>query len=87
MILVDWAEATGIPYATLKSRVRSYGWTIARAVETPVNAPRVTSRMLTHNGMKLPMCEMARRYGLDPRTVAGRLRKGLSVEESLRPVN
>ncbi|HVM91765.1 MAG TPA: hypothetical protein VMT67_03080 [Terriglobales bacterium] len=33
--LKDWAKETGIAYATLRCRIRDYGWTIERAFSTP----------------------------------------------------
>ena len=36
LTVVEWSEATGIPANTLRMRVNSYGWTIDRALTTPV---------------------------------------------------
>lgn len=42
-----WAEESGIPYHTFMKRINSYGWSITKALETPVrshkrDAPRST---------------------------------------------
>lgn len=36
MPLIEWVEKTGIKYSTLRSRVFVYGWSVERAIETPV---------------------------------------------------
>lgn len=38
--LIDWAKRLGIDYQTLKTRIRSYGWTPERALTTPVQVHR-----------------------------------------------
>ena len=35
--LIDISESTGVPYKVLWNRVYQYGWTIERAIGTPVN--------------------------------------------------
>jgi hypothetical protein len=39
LVLGDWAEVSGIPYRTLKYRIRN-GWTIGRAVTQPAKECR-----------------------------------------------
>lgn len=34
--LADWADSTGIPYATLNKRINKLGWEIDRALTTPL---------------------------------------------------
>lgn len=34
--LIVWAERTGIGYSTLKNRIRNYGWSVERALTTPI---------------------------------------------------
>ena len=41
--LVDWAEELGIKPITLHARIRQYGWSVERALTTPVKA-RKTKR-------------------------------------------
>lgn len=36
LCMMEWAEITGIPYHTLKRRINKYGWSIEKALETPV---------------------------------------------------
>ncbi len=36
LLLIEWAERTGINHATLSSRVNQYGWSIEKALTTPV---------------------------------------------------
>lgn len=40
MILADWSKFTGLPYNTLKSRLKQLGWTAEKALSTPTkNTP------------------------------------------------
>lgn len=41
--LTQWASESGIPLATLWARLSKYGWTIEKALTTPVNAHRKPS--------------------------------------------
>lgn len=34
--MAQWAEETGLPYSTIKSRINKHGWDIGRALSTPV---------------------------------------------------
>jgi hypothetical protein len=38
--LAEWSRRFQIDYDVLKSRVRRYGWTIEKAIETPVKNRR-----------------------------------------------
>lgn len=38
--LAEWAERTGLPYHTLKARLSRYGWSLERAMATPVDQGR-----------------------------------------------
>lgn len=38
--LVQWAEKAGIRYSTLRSRIFIYGWSVEKAIETPVRERR-----------------------------------------------
>lgn len=83
MILADWARFLGIEKNTLRSRIFQYGWSAEKALSTPINAPRKNSRFLTFRGETLPMCDWARRLGLDYKTLKSRLRAGWSIEKAL----
>lgn len=86
MLLPDWARETGMPLQTLKARIRQYGWTIERALTTPIGAPRINSRMLTINGRTQPMCQWAREVGIDYQTLKRRIQQGIAPERAIMPV-
>lgn len=46
MLLGDWAESLGIPYGTLQQRLGAYGWSVERALTTPVGP--------SHRGRRCP---------------------------------
>lgn len=83
LILSDWATETRVSYELLKRRVLTAGWSITRAIETPVNAPRRNSHFLEFQGERLPLSDMARKYGIIPQSLMTRLRKGWSLEDAL----
>lgn len=45
MTMVEWSEETGIPYGVLNARINGYKWNAARALETPVSAPRADNKL------------------------------------------
>lgn len=85
MYLVEWAKEINVTLATLEKRVRIYGWSIERALTTPVGAPKRTSRMLTLNGKTQPMVQWAKELGINYRVLKSRLHRGDSMEKALRP--
>lgn len=42
--LGKWAEEKGIPYSCLANRINSYGWSVDRALETPLNMKKSLAR-------------------------------------------
>lgn len=39
--LLKWSEEKNIPYEVLRARIKNYGWTIERALETPVKCKKL----------------------------------------------
>lgn len=37
-LLIEWAESLGFSYETLYNRLKCYGWTVGRALSTPVRS-------------------------------------------------
>jgi len=76
----EWADTAGIPRKTLEKRVSKYGWTVERALTTPVNAhhERLTFRGETHSVKK-----WADISGLNCSTIHHRLDNGWTVEDAL----
>jgi hypothetical protein len=40
LTMVEWAEDAGIKWCTLNARITRYGWSVERAITTPVQATR-----------------------------------------------
>lgn len=70
--LVEWAEITGIPYETLRSRIRD-GWTDKKALTTPVGAHRY---LIAFNGETYSIPEWADKLGVKYVTLKKRIKKG-----------
>lgn len=83
LLIVEWAEETGIPLAVLRSRILVYQWTVERALTTPPGSPRKTSRMLKYNGEAKPMVQWAKDLGLDYKKLKSRIRHNWPVEKAL----
>jgi len=84
MILADWAKELGMDKGVLRARLKEYGWTVERALTTPLNSPRKTSRMLTHRGRTQPMADWAREMQMNYKTLKNRINNlGWSVERAL----
>lgn len=52
-----------------------------------LNAERMTEPVLTwrYKGRKVPIAQLAREHGLNPRTLVSRLRRGVPISEALKP--
>ena len=74
--LSAWAEKVGLKAHTLAARLDLYGWTLERALSTPMGASHLGHRLVTINGVTRNMTEWCRRYGISTNSVAQRLRQG-----------
>jgi hypothetical protein len=79
LTLPEWAEQTKIPYGVLAQRIRCLGWSIGRALTTPL---RGVARY-THDGLSLTLTEWADRLGISRRTLEKRLALGWPTERML----
>lgn len=82
MGLSEWAEETGIEYATLLRRYRS-GWTPDRILTTPVQWSKNAVSLYEWNGVSKSLREWSEQYGIKYDTLRGRIRKGMSIEEAI----
>ena len=79
--LVEWAKVTGIGACTISMRIDKYGWSVKRALTTPV--PPHKSRGITFRGKTQGGRAWAKETRIHRTTILARLRKGWSVEKSL----
>ncbi len=79
------ARAWGLPYSTLRYRLR-HGWEMARAL---TEAPGLTGHGVPvpardHQGRRYPsLSHMARAWGVSPSVLSHRLNAGWTVERAL----
>lgn len=83
--LAQWATEFGIHWDILRSRIDKYGWSIAKALTTPVgrrgsNGPR---HNLTLGGRTQPLSVWAREIDVSPATIRKRLMNGWPLERAL----
>lgn len=78
--LPELAEMKGISYVKLRHRVDE-GVSLARALTDG----KIQGSFITHEGLSMNISDWARHLGLNIGTLSSRLRRGMSVEEALRP--
>jgi hypothetical protein len=80
--LISWAEELGMSDRTLLSRL-DRGWSVVKALETPVKKKRSRRGFLEFNGKKMSIPEWGKETGIQFKTICNRLDLGWSVEEAL----
>lgn len=84
--ITEWAEETGIPYATLSHRIRVYGWTHERALTTPnknKSHRKASDILIEFDGKELCLSEWGRIYNISPATIKNRINLGWSAEQAI----
>jgi hypothetical protein len=81
LILSEWADATGIPLATLKSRIVNMKWSVKRALTTPLGCasrgqPQPAFVPLPIENKPMLLNEWGKANGLADGTVYARFRLG-----------
>lgn len=88
LTVMQWAKATGIPPATLYSRIKT-NWPVADMLTVPASeagafVTQKRAKRIEHNGEALTVAEWSARLGVYPSTIRARISKGLPLEEVLR---
>jgi hypothetical protein len=81
MTLAEWGERTGLRPYTISMRLDRYGWSVERALTTPVAPHR--RRGITFRGKTQGARAWAKETGIPRSTILDRLKRGMSVEEAL----
>lgn len=81
----EWARLLGINRGLLKDRITKLGWSIEKALTTPVLPCGVkkTNIILEYNGEAHPIGTWEKLLGFKPETVRNRIKLGWSIEEAL----
>lgn len=82
--LPTWAREFGISQKVLRERIKRRGWSIQRALETPVGtSSRRTSVWIEYQGQRRTLADWARVTGLNAIRIRRRLLKGCTPEQAL----
>lgn len=79
LTLTGWSKRTGISLGLLKSRITN-GWTLERALLTPLIKPTDGARLYVFRGMQLPLREWSNRLGILLCTLEYRIKAGWPTE-------
>ncbi len=84
---LDVAKKHGLTFDNVYKRVRNLGWAVDRAITTPPSsvAPKDTMTIKGQFVSKKNL-ETAYNNGIAKKTVASRLRRGMSVEDAIKPL-
>lgn len=85
LLLSEWATEKNLPLELLEARVKTGGWTIERALTTPVGDPPKHSKMQTLNGKTQTIAAWARERGIKYVTLKARIRRGVPLDKALIP--
>ncbi|AIW03527.1 HNH endonuclease [Bacillus phage Moonbeam] len=81
--LAEWSIALGGSRSLVGKRLEA-GWSTERALETPVTPwNKCNTRMFTYQNKTQPLHAWSKELGINYETLAGRLKKGWSVEKTL----
>lgn len=85
--LKDLAISHGLPPGVVANRIRSYGWTLEKALNTPNGKRGVSSndRRLEYNGKIYTTRELEKELSLRTGIIRERLNYGWSLEEAINP--
>lgn len=81
--LMEWSSISGIGYNTLYMRMYRYGMTLAEAMGDPLNPIMRKALTITVNGETHTVREWARKIGVKPRCIYGRMERGYTPEEAV----
>lgn len=84
ILLMDAAAAAGLKVNTVRMRLSS-GWSVARALSTPVKATAAPT-VYVYKGRKRALREIAELTGVKHSTLRGRLQCGYSLNEAIKGV-
>lgn len=89
LTVAQWANEIGLSDRTLWYRLERYGWSIERALTSPLVPQRLRANRqvkLTHNGETRSISDWGRCLNIPISTLFNRRARGCSVERTLRPV-
>lgn len=89
--LGEWAELLGTTTGVLRNRIKIYGWSVSRALETPVvydpgASSRGRGKIISHEGKSMTLAQWAEHLGLAELVIRKRLYRGLSLDRALSPL-
>jgi len=82
--LITVSEQTGFPHKTLVSRVVGKGWSIEKALATPI---RETKALYSHDGKQMTLPEWAKELEMHPRRLSYWLSSGMTIADCIGRLN
>ena len=80
-----WSRARGMLQSTVSARMRQRGWTLERAIATPLQGPGPSGRPVELAGERDTLFGWTKRVGVvSDRTVRARIKQGWSLEAALK---
>lgn len=86
LTISEWSRKLGFSRKLLGARIREKGWSIEKALTTPLDEKRShksTPSLISHNGETLNLSQWSRKLGFNEKLVGNRLKKGWSIEKAL----
>ena len=78
----EWAKEAGIPYATLRNRIKN-GWNPNDAVTAPIDSRFNTKRLYLFEGEMLPIKQISKRANVNDTLLRRYLNYGYDINEAL----
>lgn len=82
LCLEDWAQKIGIDSTSLNDRLKR-GWPLEKALTSPRGTVNHSLRIIEFQGKRQSLAEWSKQTGLDESVIAGRLKRGWTVEQAL----
>ena len=80
---LEWGERTGLDSRLIRGRILSQGWSVEKALTTPLLSVESHRRKLTYNGETKTLQEWAALYNLNVNTIRSRLGKKWDMHKVL----
>ena len=82
--IAAWSKELGIGYGTIRDRIYKMGWSIEKALSTPVSRSSGRSELYEFNGETQSLSEWSKELGIGYGTLYDRIHKmGWSIEKAL----
>ena len=81
--LSEWCDEYNMPISVVGSRIRVMGWSIEKALTTPITYPTDRSSIVEINGEQRTIKDWCEYYGIARNTVYGHVRRGMDLVSAI----